>query len=490
MTSLWRNSLAFRLALVINGTVILVMAAFGLIEHRRERHTHLSEQIERLREQGHVLRVAQDHLPDPAEFSSYIDSYCQQMDRHVSPGHHIIVLSPAGRISARAHRPGSPALERGMIQTSSGQWQRFFSNEEPYLAVAVAGRHGTTIIVAQSMAPIQRVLRRLALGRMAGISLLLSLLLVVINLLLIRWVRRPVQTLVDGVQGISSGQFERRVPEKGAPEFRRLATGFNEMAWSLQQAEQQRHREMETARQIHLGLLPAPETPIHGARWAAQYLPAEMIGGDYYDILSLPDGRRLIVIADVVGHGVPAALISSMVKALLRQAVRHRLDLPGTIELLDHELTSLIGAQHFVTCLSILFTPSTGHMEYINCGHEPGLIIGPDARPRHRMDTSGIPLGIQTGAERQVAHAVLDPGDRLYLWTDGLVELPDPQGRLLGRDRLCRWFEAHRTEGPRDAVRDIMARARRFRGPGSFPDDATLVTLWRDAQGLSNPNSP
>jgi sigma-B regulation protein RsbU (phosphoserine phosphatase) len=481
VTPRWQPSLTFRLGLAISTATILVLACFWLLEYRRERAAHLTEQIERLREEGRVLRVAQGRLDNPAEFQAYIDEYCRQMERRISPGHHIIVRSPGGYIITRAHERAAAALEREMIQTPEGGWRRFPYNDHPHVAVGVKGVGGTTIVVSQSLAPVQRVIRRLAVDRAISIAILIVILLVTINVLLVRWVRRPIQDLVRGVQWIASGDFDRRIQETGSAELRLLENGFNEMASSLQGADRRRRQEMEKAERIHFSLLPAPELEIPGATWAASYVPAETIGGDYYDILPCPDGRYLIVIADVSGHGVPAALISAMVKALLRQAVHRGLDLLGTIRLVDQELTSLTGSEHFVTFLAVLYDPASDRIEYLNCGHEPALVVSSNGRARQPVTSAGLPLGIMIHSDRETGSAALKPGERLYLWTDGLTELPGPGEQVLGRDRLFGLFLNPGEADARHAVDEVMDEARRFHGSGSFPDDATLVSLWRTA---------
>jgi sigma-B regulation protein RsbU (phosphoserine phosphatase) len=477
----WTRSLTFRLGLAINVAVVGVLASFWLVEYRRERRLRLAEQIERLGEEGRVLSVAQGHLGSRAEFQDYIDAYCRQMEQHISPGHHILVLSPSGYIIARAHERANASLERGMMQTPERGWRRFEYADQPHAAVATAGRDGTAIVVSQSLAPIQRVIRRLAVSRALSIGLLLVLVLVTINVLLIRWVRRPIQDLVNGVQSVASGDFAQRIEESGAAELRLLGRGFNEMAVCLQRDDLRRREEMAKAERIHLSLLPVAELEIPGVAWAASYVPAETIGGDYHDILPCPDGRILVVIGDVCGHGVPAALISAMVKALLKQAVDQGAKPSDMIQVLDRELTSLTGPEHFVTFLAVFYDPPTGRIQYVNCGHEPGLVVSSSGRIRGRLAKAGMPLGITMNSEREVGVSALDPGDRLCLWTDGLAELPAPDGRMLGRDRLAALLTCPRGTDPFRTVSDLIAEAQRFHGSHAFPDDVTLVTLWRRA---------
>ena len=179
VTARLRHSLIFRVAVAIHVAVIGVGAGLWLVEYRREQAAHFTEQIERLREEGRVLRAAQAFLETPAEFRAYIDAYCRQMARQVSPGHHIILRGPSGYIIARAHERANAALEREMIQTAEDGWRRFPLGDEPHVAVAVAGASGTTFVLSQSLAPVQRVIARLAINRAISIGAMTVILLAV-----------------------------------------------------------------------------------------------------------------------------------------------------------------------------------------------------------------------------------------------------------------------------------------------------------------------
>jgi serine phosphatase RsbU (regulator of sigma subunit) len=465
---------------VINLSIILVLAAFWYLDYQREHKLQISEQAQRLREEAKVLRVAQQQLEHVTKFQQYVDAYCRQMERHISPGHHIIVTKPEGKIVIRAHSRADVDLEKEMTTISKNGTRKYVLQGEKHLAVGIPGINNTTIVVTQSLKPVQRVIQRQTFSRAASAGVLCVLLLIIVNILLLRWVKRPINRLVQGVRAIGDGNFAHRLEERGSSEFFALAQGFNAMAGKLENAAQRRKQEMDKARRIHMGLLPAQDTKIPRSQWTAHYQPAEMIGGDYYDLIVSPEGRWLLVVADVTGHGVAAALVTAMVKALLRQAATQNIALPATVELLNTELESLSGPEHFVTFLAGLYDPESGALEYINCGHESGIVLNSTGKVAKKLESSGLPLGIRSEIGHTVQKTKLKPGDRLFLFTDGIVELPGQHEEMLGRENWRKMASNINTDSPQQAVCQLFAQLIQYHGGKTFPDDATLLTLWRN----------
>ncbi|MHC4800349.1 MAG: PP2C family protein-serine/threonine phosphatase, partial [Planctomycetota bacterium] len=432
----WLNSLSFRLALAINLTAIVVLLVFWGLDYKREYRVHMDEQVERLKEEAKILRIAQQEFTDAEAFQHYVDAYCRQMGRHVSPGHHILVTDQNGEVIARAHIRSDADLEAKMSVIRGEDTRTFVHDDQEYMAVGLAATEDSTILMAQSLAPVKRVIRRQAISRALSAAVLVALIIAVTNYLLLRWVRRPIQSLVDGVEIIRQGRFDHRIDEFGTTEFSFLADGFNRMSGSLATAEQRRLLEMEKARRIHLGLLPPKVIRSPGFTVTGQYIPTDRVGGDYYDVLEYPDGRWLFVIADVSGHGVPAALVMAMLKSLIRQAVRQRKHLNAIAELTNQELELLVGMKHFVTCMLVLYDPLSGELEYLNCGHEPAVVVNEAAQLVVTLDSTGMPLGVVRDANWEIEHLHLEPGDRLYLLTDGLAEVSDRDDNILGRKKL------------------------------------------------------
>lgn len=474
------DSLSFRLSLAINLTALVILIGFWVLDYHRERRVHLEEQAGRLTEEAHVLRVALRHLRTTEDFAHYLDAYCQEMDTWVSPGHHIAVANPSGQVVARALARADTELEARMVFTRDGDLNIFPHAGHEYMAVAVSTEQHGRLLVAQSLTPIERIVQRQAVSRALSVTVLLATVLAVTNLLLVRWVRRPIRSLVAGVEAIRAGHYGRRVAELSTTELRFLGDGFNRMSADLDMAQQRRARELAKARRIHFSLLPSSDTSIRRVTWASRYLPADAIGGDFHDFIECPDGRWLWMVADVSGHGIPAALTAAMLKALMRRSVRQGHSLSIAISTLNEELETLVGSEHFVTCLAILYDPAGADLEYINCGHEPGIILNHQGQVQVLMRNTGLPLGVDRQAVCELATCPFRAGESLVLMTDGLPEATNPAGHLLGRGRLQQMIQAGPNTSPAVHVESVMEQVHRFSDSSGFPDDVTLVIVRRE----------
>lgn len=488
---LWprRNTLSFRLNMAINSTAVLVLVGFWTVDYHREKHLHLDEQVERLQEEARTLSLARQTFgaKDAHSFADYIDDYCAQMAAPVSPGHHILVVDGKGVVVARAHSRAETHLEANMAPTRPGAPLIFSHAGQDYLAIAVRLGPDSRLVVAQSLAPVWSVIRRLTISRAASVTVLVATVVAVMNLLLARWVRRPIQQLVEGVEAVRQGRFDHRVPALVTAELRFLADGFNRMSESLQETRHREQQVMDKARRIHLGLLPTDAVRIPGLAVHARYLPAASIGGDYYDILPYPDARWLLAIADVSGHGLSAALVSAMLKAQLRQFARRAVDLTAIVQALNSEIESLVGTEHFVTCLLALYQPATATLEYVNCGHEAGIILRQAEPARILLKSDGFPLGVVRDAAWNTSLMTIRPGDRLCLLTDGLPETFDLRGNLFGRDRLMDLLSKTADRPLAAQTQAILGEVGAFRGNSTFSDDVTLVIIEREESRHSTP---
>jgi PAS domain S-box-containing protein len=245
-----------------------------------------------------------------------------------------------------------------------------------------------------------------------------------------------------------------------------------------QQETQERQRleqELHIARLIQQTLLPKSLPGLPDYEVAAYYQPARQVGGDFYDFLELPDGRLGLIVGDVSGKGVPAALVMAITRTMLQAA--YRLGSPG--EILEHVNNTLyrdIPPNMYVTCLAALLDSRTGRLQYANAGHDLPYLRHADSVSKLRA--TGMPLGLMPGMSYEQKEFTLQPGDSVLLYSDGLVEAHDPQREMFGFPRLQGLVGAH--PGGATLIDTLLAELERFAGEEwEQEDDITLVTLQR-----------
>lgn len=247
-----------------------------------------------------------------------------------------------------------------------------------------------------------------------------------------------------------------------------------------QQAEaRQRERidqELKIAQIIQQQFLPKSLPDLPSWHVAAFYRPARTVGGDFYDFISLPDGRVMFVVGDVTDKGVPAALVMASTHALLRDAAP-RLISPGKV--LGHVndmLCADIPAHMFVTCLALVLDPVSGQIEFANAGHDVPYVRTRDGVQELRA--RGMPLGLMPGMDYEEKSFQFEPGDCALLHSDGLAEAHAPDREMFGFPRVAELVG----KGPSgEALIDLcLTELASFTGPDhEQEDDITLVSLQR-----------
>jgi phosphoserine phosphatase RsbU/P len=243
----------------------------------------------------------------------------------------------------------------------------------------------------------------------------------------------------------------------------------------------QRDDEMASAAVIQRALLPrvrdfAAES---GLDISAAMTPARDVGGDFFDLVHLADGRVALGVGDVCGKGVPAALFMGITRTLIRINLREIPDLPGAILKANAYLVNNNAGGFFATLVYAAYDPRSGQVEYCSCGHLPALI----RRPGGAVETlpgGGLPVGLFEPMNMMVRETQLHPGDLFLLYTDGVTEAEDPEARQFGEDRLESLLaKKGHGAGASQWIARIEAAVREFaRGRSQF-DDITCLALRR-----------
>lgn len=252
----------------------------------------------------------------------------------------------------------------------------------------------------------------------------------------------------------------------------------------LRRAEEERH-ELEIARQIQMSLLPAAPLSVEGALVAGYCLPAVHVGGDYFDYFASGDAVD-IVIADVSGHSVGAAMIMAETRSTLKMETHwvrqgpasSSQDVGKTLSILNDVLfEDLSRAEFFISMFYLKYHPETRRMVYANAGHNCPLLLRRGERDCVELDADGIILGVMKGVVFEEKPLSLEPGDVVLLYTDGVTEARNPQGEFFGVSRLRELVVAHAEAAPKELIGLIVGEVGRFRQSRSFEDDLSLVVL-------------
>jgi serine phosphatase RsbU (regulator of sigma subunit) len=289
------------------------------------------------------------------------------------------------------------------------------------------------------------------------------------------------RTLTGGVRQLAAGDFRARVPADAGDEVGELARAFNQMAQDLEKSQAlaiERERlqsELELSRQIQTDMLPRAPLRFGASEIKGISIPAREVGGDFFNYFEVP-GRRLgLLVGDVSGKGVSAALLMANVQATLRARLPLQDDLAALADLLDRELDDSTPGGVFVT-LFLAILDGSRELRYVNAGHNPQYVLRVDGRVE-RLSSTGLPIGLFSGHGYKEARVSLAPGDLLFFFTDGLVEAENDRGDQFGADRLEAILIEEHTRGIDAVLERIERDVNAFRGAAVPLDDATLMAM-------------
>ena len=259
---------------------------------------------------------------------------------------------------------------------------------------------------------------------------------------------------------------------------KRLHDGEQRYAQSLE-------RELEIGREIQLGFLPDALPSPAGWELCAHFRPARQVAGDFYDAFTLPEGRVALVLADVCGKGVGAALFMALFRSLIRALAEPQFAAaPSVAEGLrttlratnDYIARTHDRANMFATTFAAVLDPATGALDYVNAGHEPPVIVDAGGRVRARLAPTGPALGLLPELEFGVASDRLNAGETLFAYTDGVVDARDPQDEPFGEDRLMALLQTDAAPAARLLERIDAALSAYIGTADQFDDVAMLAT--------------
>jgi serine phosphatase RsbU (regulator of sigma subunit) len=236
--------------------------------------------------------------------------------------------------------------------------------------------------------------------------------------------------------------------------------------------------DLEVAREIQFGLLPFEPIERGAIAVTSAMRPANTVGGDYFDVIDLEPGRLAVAVGDVAGKGMPAALLMALLQGSLRTLLSAGFRGPEVVVKLNAHLCANIPSNRLITFFYAEVEATTGRLAYLNCGHNPPLLLASGRGPEP-LDATGMALGITTETEFESRELELRAGDRVVLYTDGVTEAENVREEEFGPPRLSGWLQANREQPAGVLIDGTIAEVLRHCGAARPRDDMTLVCLDR-----------
>jgi serine phosphatase RsbU (regulator of sigma subunit) len=410
--------------------------------------------------------------------AEFLRRFCHAADASSSPEHQVALLDETGRVLASAAEHARRPMDPTRLATlGEGFWVRPDGGES--LLVRVHKEGGRSIVVAESTramtAKVWANLKNQAGWYLGSAVLLLG----TVNVVMRRAVLRPVRRLYRAARQLEQGQLGVQVAGSGNDELGALSDQFNIMSRALAEQVENSRRELEAAHRVQSHLLPPPHLRVGCLEVASRCMQRGPVGGDVLDVRLLPGDRVAILVADLSGHDIAAALHTAMLRAIVWREAEHATTPGEVLARLNERLCKDLPEGHFATAFFGWFDPLADRLYYANAGHPSALLKPPAGRPRE-LESTGPLLGVLPDLSDLDASVEVSPGARLLVVTDGLTEARGPMDKLWGSGELTILVAAEESAEPVWLVEEILRRAVAFRQGGPQEDDMTVLLARYD----------
>ena len=397
------------------------------------------------------------------------------------------IITPAGRrMSADESAEPRIVAAANLIANSDSvrksQAEINIDGETHYLRASHVGRKVglnwtlvTVIPEKDFTAEIESEFRRSFITSLVAVALAIA-----IGFVAARWLVAPLIKLVTAVRRIGQGDLNTQVHIRHAPEYANLAAAINQMTLGLQD-RMRMQKSLSLAMEVQRNLLPSESPHIEGLDIAGHSTYCDETGGDYYDFLDVSGSESdtaVVVIGDVMGHGVAAALLMATARGILRS----RCAIPGSLaDFLNHLNDMLVvdtQGERFMTMLLVIVSATDDELRWASAGHGAPIVYNPSSDDFPKIEGGGLPLGLVQG-ERYAEYVQPDigPGSILLASTDGLTETADSNGVLYGTERLLHLLRNHSRQSAEQISEVIREDLAEYRGPVAPDDDVTFVVV-------------
>jgi sigma-B regulation protein RsbU (phosphoserine phosphatase) len=332
----------------------------------------------------------------------------------------------------------------------------------------------------------------------AILFLLVETIAVTIGVSITRTVTAAVHNLYEGTQRVQEGDFSHRITVKGQDQVADLSRSFNRMTENLERLlavakESERiQAELEIAREVQTQLYPKQVPEMRGLRVTARWQPARMVSGDYFDYQGLDGDRLALAVGDVAGKGISAALLMATVQSCFRTQInscveaaaaggngstRISVSPSGIVSQLNRQLFAFTTPEKYATFFFGLYEDRTGTFTYTNAGHLPPILIR-GGEPQ-LLEVNGMVVGAFPFAAYGESSVILQPGDLLVFYTDGITEPQNEYGEMFGENRMIETIARQASLESDAIIASVLESVERWTGSPELQDDQTLIIARR-----------
>jgi len=433
-----------------------------------------------------------------------------------------VLLQPAQRVISKAEIAGNKTL-MDIIASKTPNGAREYRNRSKvsYILAYARVEEGDLLVVSE----IEKEKAFIASRRLIEKSVLFALLIVavsiIVSVLFTKQLTGSLRKLFDATTNISQGDFSVRVDVKARDEIGFLADSFNTMAGKITEliketADKARlERELDTARTVQETFFPTKSIEAGPLTVVGQYQPATQCGGDWWGHFTSEEGIEFVMIADAMGHGVPAALVTAMCYAscmtmsdiIRNQKDKHNNSPAAILTTFNKILYDALRGKISMTFFAAVFDTKAGTLTYANGGHNFPVILPQDpadarvsaaTRKSHggagqipiSLNLKGTPLGLDREAIFDEKTMQLAAGDKLFLFTDGLIECKSPDGKMWGRKTMVQNVASLGAKNAADMKQGVINNAFNFFAERPLDDDITVVVAelakdWQPSTGTA-----
>ena len=427
------------------------------------------------------------------QFQQQIDEKVNYIaaNRHIGRSGIVIISDASGKIVSYAGEDNESVenktlTDMGLSFDKKNDLEKSFNCEVNGIDNLAGARfvEGYYIIGAVPMEEVQSFRNRAALINTITEIIIFILMFILIRRMINSVIVSRIHNINHSLKQIIQGMLDTKVNEYSTTEFAHLSDDINSTVTSLKDymgREQEKiKQELVFAKSIQLSALPKVDTVERYGQLFELYATmdtAKEVGGDFYDFYMLDESHLAILIADVSGKGIPAAMFMMTSKTMLKNLVDSGMGLSEAFTKANEELCETNDAGMFVTVWMGILDLKTGGLDFVNAGHNPPLIYNENGDFAYLKSMSGLVLTGMEGLKYKSQKTRLRPGDKLFLYTDGVTEANNPEEELFGEERLLEYINSVKDRSVKDILLGVKESIDVFARETEQFDDITMIGI-------------